>query len=105
MRADRRDARRELREASLELARLRRVQGAYRMTWRRIARARRRISLAAALVTVAAPVAQPAAAADPVFRHGLILDLERSIYTDLRSSPTSTATATSISSSPSTTGS
>ena len=48
-------ARRLLREASLELARLRRVRGAYRTTWRRIARARKRLALAAALLAAAAP--------------------------------------------------
>jgi hypothetical protein len=65
-------AQRALREASLELARLRRLRGAYRKTWRRIARAQARLAFAAALLA-AAPVAEPAAAADPSFRHGFVL--------------------------------
>jgi hypothetical protein len=63
-------ARQLLREASLELARLRRVRGAYRTTWRRIAKARARLAFAAALL--AAPLAEPAAAVAPHFRHGFI---------------------------------
>ena len=73
-------AHRLLREASLELARLRRVRGAYRTTWRRIARAQARLAFAAALLA-AAPVAEPAAAVDPVYRHGLI-DLGVPVFVD-----------------------
>jgi hypothetical protein len=71
MRADRRDARRELREASLELARLRCIRGASHRTWRRIARARARLASAAALLAVA-QLADPAAAGVPAFRHGFV---------------------------------
>jgi hypothetical protein len=69
----RREAQRTLRDASLELARLRRIRGASHLTRRRIARARRRLAAAAVLLgSVAA--AHPAAALDPVFRHGFLLD-------------------------------
>ena len=67
-------ARQLLRDASLELARLRRVRGAYRKTWQRIARAQARLAFAAALLAAAVPLAEPAAAADPLFRHGLVFD-------------------------------
>ncbi len=65
VRARQRLAYRLLREASLELARLRRIRGAYRETARRIAGARRRLALAAALL--AAPLAGPAVAGTPTF--------------------------------------
>jgi hypothetical protein len=58
-------ARRLLREASLELARLRRTRGAYRRTWRRISRAQARLAFAAALLGV--PLAEPAGAGTPIF--------------------------------------
>jgi uncharacterized protein (DUF2141 family) len=48
-------ARQLLREASAELARLRRIRGAYRKTWRRIARARARLAFAAALLVAGPP--------------------------------------------------
>jgi hypothetical protein len=64
-------ARQQLRDASLELARLRRIRGASHRTWRRIARARNRIAVAAALLA-AAPLGEPAAAAIPVFEHGFV---------------------------------
>jgi hypothetical protein len=67
-------ARQQLRDASLELARLRRIRGASQLTWRRIAGAKRRLVVAAALVAATAPVAEPAGAADPLFRHGLVFD-------------------------------
>ena len=57
--------RRLLREASLELARLRRTRGAYRKTWRRVAGARRRLALAAGLLGV--PLAGAAGALTPSF--------------------------------------
>src|SRR3990172_9050674 len=58
-------ARRLLREASLELARLRRIRGAYRRTARRVAGARRRLALAAGLLGV--PLAGAAGALTPSF--------------------------------------
>jgi hypothetical protein len=58
-------ARRLLREASLELARLRRIRGAYKRTARRIAGARRRLALAAGLLGV--PLAGAAGALTPIF--------------------------------------
>jgi hypothetical protein len=57
------------REASAELARLRRIRGASRRTARRIARARARLGVAAALL--AAPLAEPALARPPSFRNPL----------------------------------
>jgi hypothetical protein len=70
MRVDRHEAHRELAEARRELARLRRIRGAYGMTWRRIARARKRLAFAAALL--AAAQADPAAAVPPLFQHGFV---------------------------------
>jgi hypothetical protein len=61
-------ARQLLREASRELARLRRIRGAHRETARRIARARARLALAAALL--AGTLAEPAAAGPPRFDAG-----------------------------------
>jgi len=58
-----------MREASAELARLRRIRGAYRKTARRIARARAQLALAAALL--AAAVAEPAFAGTPRFDNGV----------------------------------
>jgi hypothetical protein len=54
-----------LRDASLELARLRRIRGAYWKTWRRIARAQARLACAAALLGT--PLAEPAGAGTPIF--------------------------------------
>jgi len=54
-----------LRDASLELARLRRIRGAYKRTARRIAAARRRFALAAGLLGV--PLAGAAGALTPTF--------------------------------------
>jgi len=62
------EARRLVREASLELTRLRRIRGASHRTWRRIARARARLAFAAALL--AAALAEPALAGTPIFRRG-----------------------------------
>jgi hypothetical protein len=62
-------ARQWLREASAELARLRRIRGAYQKTARRIARARARLALAAALL--AASLAEPAVAGTPRFDNGV----------------------------------
>jgi hypothetical protein len=68
----RREAQRALRDASLELARLRRIRGASHRTWRRIARARRRLGWA--LCTLAAAcLAEPVSAVDPLFRTGFVL--------------------------------
>jgi hypothetical protein len=61
-----------LREASLELARLRCTRGASHKTWRRIARAQARLAFAAALLAAAAPLAEPALASVPVLRHGFV---------------------------------
>jgi hypothetical protein len=61
------DARQLLREASLELARLRRIRGASHRTWRRIAQARARLAFAAALLA-AVPAAEPALGGTPNFR-------------------------------------
>ena len=58
-------ARQLLREASLELARLRRIRGAYLQTARRIAGARWRLALAAGLLGV--PIAGAAGAVTPIF--------------------------------------
>jgi hypothetical protein len=58
-------AQRLLREASLELARLRRIRGACKRTARRIAGARRRLALAAGLLGV--PLAPAAGALTPTF--------------------------------------
>jgi hypothetical protein len=58
-------ARRLLREASLELARLRRTRGAYRRTWRHISRAQARLAFAAGLLGV--PLAGAAGALTPSF--------------------------------------
>jgi hypothetical protein len=66
----RRYARQLLREASAELARLRRTRGAYRKTARRVARARARLALAAALL--AAALAEPASALEPIFDNGAL---------------------------------
>jgi hypothetical protein len=60
-----------LRDARRELARLRRIRGASRRTWRRIARAEARVTLAAALL---AGAAAPAAAAVPRFHVGFRFD-------------------------------
>ena len=54
-----------LRDASLELARLRRIRGAYKRTARRIAAARRRLAFAAGLLGV--PLAGAAGALTPTF--------------------------------------
>jgi hypothetical protein len=59
-------ARELLREASAELAYLRRIRGASRRTARRIARARARLAVATALLG-SAPLAQPALARPPSF--------------------------------------
>jgi hypothetical protein len=75
----RESARRLLREASLELARLRRIRGASHRTWRRIARARKRIALATALLA-AAPLAEPAAAADPLFQPRFSFDNQLRVW-------------------------
>jgi hypothetical protein len=58
-----------MREASAELARLRRIRGAYRKTARRIARAQAQLALAAALL--AASLAEPASAGTPRFDNGV----------------------------------
>jgi len=61
-------ARQLMREASAELAQLRRIRGAYRKTARRITRARAQLALAAALL--AASLAEPAVAGIPRFDNG-----------------------------------
>jgi len=73
-----------LREASLELARLRRIRGASHKTWRRIARAQARLALAAALL--AAAHAEPALAGTPSFRSlgpGVVSGLARPTFADI----------------------
>src|SRR5262245_11567731 len=71
--ASRPEARELLREASLELARLRRIRGASHKTWQRIARAKTRLAFAAGLLA-AVPAVDPALA-EPLFSRGPLADV------------------------------